>query len=391
MRHDQQVRILKELMRQLDHGVNADAGGLRKNPVSAYTCPELAEKEWLSFFRGYPQVLGFSGDLPEPGTFITNNDLGIPILATRDDSGRFRAFLNSCRHRGPMVESRRRGVANRFSCPFHAWTYRSDGSLTSVPMAEHFGAFDHSCHSLIELPSLERFGFLVVHTDPHAAIDAEALFAGLEDDLASWGWENLIHGADDTIDMRLNWKLATDTFGETYHFKRLHKNTLAQTFYGDVLSYESYARNHRMVLCLKAIDSLREQPEAQWHLLTGGFPVYFLYPNVLLNVGQSGVTMVRVYPDPNNVGRSISQVGYYFTPEAKAQNLITPQQRGLGFSEVVADEDYATAETTQVALSSGLQDYVLFGRNEPPLHHYHNTFRRELGMAELPLLQEGEC
>lgn len=228
MRHEQQVRILKELMWQLDEGVNANAGGLRKNPVSAYTCPDLAEKEWQTFFRGHPQVLGFSGDLPEPGTFLTNNDLGIPILATRDSAGQFRAFLNSCRHRGPMVESRRRGVANRFSCPFHAWTYSSEGSLTNVPMTEHFGAFDHSSHSLIELPSLERFGFLVVHTDPAAVIDGAAMFSGLEDDLASWGWEHLVHAADDTIDMRLNWKLATDTFGETYHFKRLHKNTLAQ-------------------------------------------------------------------------------------------------------------------------------------------------------------------
>ncbi len=181
----------------------------------------------------------------------------------------------------------------------------------------------------------------------------------LGDDLASWGWEHLIHASDDTIDMRLNWKLATDTFGETYHFERLHKNTLAQTFYADALSYESCARNHTMVLCL--------------------------------NVGQSGVTMVRVYPDPNNVGRSISQAGYYCTRQAKAQNLITPQERGAGFSQVVADADYATAETTKLALTSGRQDYVLFGRNEPPLYHYHNTFRRELGRSELPLLQEGEC
>ena len=28
--------------------------------------------------------------------------------------------------------------------------------------------------------------------------------------------------------MKLNWKLATDTFGETYHFKRLQKDTLAK-------------------------------------------------------------------------------------------------------------------------------------------------------------------
>ena len=35
MRQELQVELLKELLRQLDEGVNADAGGLRKNPTSA--------------------------------------------------------------------------------------------------------------------------------------------------------------------------------------------------------------------------------------------------------------------------------------------------------------------------------------------------------------------
>lgn len=390
MQHDRQVSILKELMRQLDQGVNADAGGLRRNPVSAYTCPERLANEWQTFFQDHPQVLGMSGDLPEPGTFITNNDLGLPILATRDKDGRFRAFLNSCRHRGPMVEERGRGKASHFSCPFHAWTYNTEGALTNIPMADHFGELDLSCNSLIELPALEKYGFLVIHTKPEGEINANEFFQGLEQDLESWQWQNLIFGGESTIDMELNWKLATDTFGETYHFKRLHKNTLAHTFYGDVLSYEHYERNHRMVLCIKEIDTLRDKPDADWHLLKGGFPVYFLYPNVVLNVGQRGVTMVRVYPDPKNVGRSISQVGFYFTPDAwSVARTEGVEERTIGFSEVVAEEDYATAVTTQRALASGLQDSVLFGRNEPPLHHYHNTFNRALGLPELPLLAKG--
>lgn len=55
---------------------------------------------------------------------------------------------------------------------------------------------------------------------------------------------------------------------------------------------------------------------------------------------------------------------------------------------MVESEDYATAVTTQRAAESGLLDYVIFGRNEAPLHHYHNTFREALGMTPLPLLQE---
>jgi hypothetical protein len=186
--------------------------------------------------------------------------------------------------------------------------------------------------------------------------------------------------------MQLNWKLATDTFGETYHFKRLHKDTLANNFHGDVLSYRSYERNHRMVLCLKAIDDLRGRPESEWTIQGGGFPVYFLFPNVVINVGDHRIAVVRVYPDPKEPGRSISQVSYYFDRQTLAENPEMALMFSQGFTNIVAAEDYATSETTQKALESGLIDTVLFGRNEPPLHHYHNTFRKALDLEPIPFL-----
>jgi phenylpropionate dioxygenase-like ring-hydroxylating dioxygenase large terminal subunit len=386
MRHQVQVEIIRELLGQLDAGVNADAGGIRRCPASTYTCPERARQEWNTFFRGRPQLLALTGDLPAPGDFVTSDDLGMPILITRDQDGRVRAFHNACRHRGAVVEHARRGTKTRFSCQFHAWTYDSGGALVGVPMAEQFGAFDRACRGLIELPALERYGFVWVHPDPAGAIDAEALFEGVADDFAHWGFERYVFGAEQTLDMRHNWKLATDTFGETYHFKRLHRDTLANDFHGDVLSYRAYQRNHRMVLCLKGIDQLRGRPESEWHLAHTGFPVYFLFPNVVINVSDRRIAVVRVYADPDDPGHSISQVGYYFHPDALAEHPDTVAEFSEGFTRVVAHEDYALAETTQRSLQSGLEREVLFGRNEPPLHHYHDTFRRELGLPPLPLL-----
>ena len=386
MKHDVQVEVLRELMDQLDRGVNADAGGVRAFPATAYTCPDIARREWEVFFRGHPQMIGMSGDLPEPGSFITSNDLGVPILATRDRSGKFRAFLNACRHRGPMVETARRGQKALFSCPFHAWTYDSTGALAAVPMEDHFGAIDKACLGLRELPSVEHMGFLIIHPDPAGQIDVGSLFEGIGDDLESWNWGQYVLGLEQTLDMKLNWKLATDTFGETYHFKRLHKDTLANNCHGDVLSYRSYERNHRMVLCLKAIDDLRGRPESEWTIQGGGFPVYFLFPNVVINVGDHRIAVVRAYPDPKDPGRSISQVSYYFDRRVLAQNPEMALMFSQGFTNVVAAEDYATGETTQTAMASGLVETVLFGRNEPPLHHYHNTFRKALGLEPIPFL-----
>ncbi|MEI8392318.1 MAG: Rieske (2Fe-2S) protein, partial [Actinomycetes bacterium] len=123
MRHTEQVRLIKQLCAQIDSGTTVDAGGVVRMSTTAYTDPVLAEREWQEFFVGMPHCIGLSGDLPEIGSFITNNDLGIPILATRDQDGSFKVFVNSCRHRGVIVETQERGTTRRFTCPFHAWSY----------------------------------------------------------------------------------------------------------------------------------------------------------------------------------------------------------------------------------------------------------------------------
>ena len=74
MKHALQVEILKTLMQQLDEGKNVDAGVQYRMQTSSYVCPELAAKEWSSFFRNHPQLVGLSQDLPEPGSFFTMDD-----------------------------------------------------------------------------------------------------------------------------------------------------------------------------------------------------------------------------------------------------------------------------------------------------------------------------
>lgn len=383
MEHAEQVKLLKELRRQLDAGVNVDAGVMLKNPASAYTCPDMAAREWQTFYRNYPQVIGLSGDLPEPNSFVTLEDFGVAILATRDADGQFHAFLNSCRHRGTMVETGRKGKKRAFSCPFHGWTYSAAGDLVGIPEPDHFGDIDMSCHGLLELPAVEKYGLLFVHPQPDGEIEVDSLLGGLAPEFEHWDWGSLIQGGETSYNMRLNWKLAIDTFGETYHFKRLHASTLGQNFYGDVQCYDRFDRNHRMMLCIKSIDELKEKPEAEWSISQAALPIYYLFPNIQIIAGGAGVTLVRVYPDPHDPNRSISQITFYYTPEAMASEDASIEARAEGFASIIEAEDYATCETTQRALEAGLQDYVIFGRNEPALHHYHNTYRKVLGMEPL--------
>ena len=394
MQREEQLRVLDGLMHHLDQGTNVDAGCQVRNPVESYTSIDIAAQEWRSFFQNYTQLLGLSADLPGPGSFFTSDDLGKPVLCTRDADGRFHAFLNVCRHRGTVVESEARGSRTVFTCPFHAWSYAPDGQLVGVPKESHFGPVDRACHSLVALPAEERYGLLWVHPDPAGVLDVDGMLGDLAPEFASWNLGRYRHQGVTSYEHAMNWKLAIDTFGETYHFSTLHRNTLASDFHGDVQIYDTYDRNHRMMLCLKNIDTLRGEDRDQWHVLRGALPVYFVFPNVQLIIGGGGPTLVRIYPDGANPHRSRSQISFYLDPaiEAAARagsrniDIEDITQRMRGFAEVIRDEDYVAAAGAHRGATSGAQEYVTFGRNEPALHHYHNTYRAALGMPQLEVI-----
>lgn len=389
MKTEEQIRVIELLLKRLDDGTNVDAGGLRRNPSEVYTSRDLAAREWTTFFREHPQVVGMSADLPEPGAFLTTNDFGTPVLATRDQAGSFRAFLNVCRHRGVHLEDEASGTRERFSCPFHGWTYANDGALVAVPKPEHFGNVDRSCLGLIALPAEERHGLLWVHPKPDGVLDVSALLGEkLEEELDAWGWDGLTSIGSDAYEMRMNWKLGIDTFGETYHFKVLHRNSLAANLYGNVQTYDTYGRNHRMGLCFRSIDGLRGVPKDEWHISQAMLPVYYLFPNVQVNVLQHSVVLVRIYPDPGDPARSVSRVSFYTRPAALEMMPDLAMFLRQNFGHVIRDEDFQMAARQQIGADSGANEYVIFGRNEPALHHYHDTYREALGMPPLEWVEE---
>lgn len=409
MKQSTQVEIIRELIHQMDTQTTCDAGRIVVNPANVYTDEALAKREWTAFFEQHPQVIGLSPELPRPGSYFTNSDLGMPILATRDQSGKFHAFINACRHRGSMLTDEARGEKSRFVCPFHSWTYGTDGRLMGIRQSEMFGDVDKACHNLIELPSQEKYGLLVIHPQRDGVVDIDALLgAELAEELGSWEFDRSEYLGESTIDKALNWKLANDTFGENYHFSSLHKTTLSNLAHSDYASYREYGRNHRICTASRYIDTMRHQPESEWNFAFASIAAYYLFPNIQLVFLGGMVVMVRIYPDPQNVAHSISRVSHFGMPHVKAKVGDAAPARAVKADNVyeldnsarmefdvsasievlvstVEHEDYKAAERTQIAASSGKLDHFLFGRNEPALHHFHNNYRAVLGE---PPLQE---
>jgi len=404
MEQSVQVDILKELLRQLDEGKNIDAGVQYRMPTTSYVCSDQAKKEWDAFFQGHPQMIGLSGELPGPGTFITMDDFGTPLLATRDKTGKFRAFLNSCRHRAARVANDARGKASMFTCPFHHWGYGNTGELISIPNEDHFGPIDKSCNGLIELPAVEQGGLLWVHPQPDGHLDIEELLGReLDAEIASHSLGELVFAGSTTIDKNLNWKLANDTFGETYHFQKLHKDTLGRLYLGNNLHLTEYGRHHRFITANGAIHGIRELPEDEWVLKRATFVMYYLFPNIQMVCSEQSVSLIKIYPDPKNTGHSITQVAFYYAKDAmeeatgktevSREDVYDAENRTGGapnlaaslevFSSTISDEDYVMGEMQQQAAENGVLKEVIFGRNEPALHHFHNSYREALNQPPL--------
>ena len=167
--------------------------------------------------------------------------------------------------------------------------------------------------------------------------------------------------------------------------------------------FDTFERNARLTLCLREIDNMKRDPEEDWHICRGAFPVYFLFPNTILNVSNTGIILVREYPLDLSPHRSVSKVSFYFWPHVidyiKENNIVLGETNGnettqenvedpyQGFGTIIRDEDYVVAAASHKGLRSGIIDHITFGKNEPALHHYHNTFREALDMEPLPLIK----
>ena len=72
-------------------------------PATVYTSADRYADEVDVLFLDHPQVLCLSGAVPDPGSYLTVDICGTPVLVTRAKDGRVRAMANICRHRGVRV------------------------------------------------------------------------------------------------------------------------------------------------------------------------------------------------------------------------------------------------------------------------------------------------
>ena len=383
-------RVLATLKESIANGTTHFADGIVRSPVDDFTSAALLRQEQQVFFTETPMLVGLSHDLPDKGSYKVETINEKSILLVRDQSGQFRAFSNVCRHRGAQVVPDGRGKRERFSCPFHAWTYNTEGRLIAVTKEANFGRVDKDAYPLVELPAQEKYGMLWAKPSPGGIVDVDDCLSGLAEEMKAWGLDKHVHTSNQVIEADANWKLAIDTFGENYHFDVLHRESLAPSIKGNLQTHDTYGPNYRMVFAYQHWEQVVEKipNEADWpfHFLT--LSVYFIYPNTIMLLDFQGCDILRMHPVGSRTDKSITFHSWYLSSHNVAhletqKEAFNPQDRLSGFNAVIREEDYRVAEATQRSAKNGAVSHLLFGRNEPALHHYHNVHRRGLNRPEL--------
>ncbi len=183
-----------------------------------YTRQDVFERDMDLLLSGWT-LLGHASEIPEAGDWITGGFGRESAIVVRGEDGRVRALANVCRHRGSRicVEASGHGVA--LTCPYHAWSYRLDGSLRAA--REMPADFVPATHGLKTLP-VEVIGglvFVAFGEAPPALAEAAPALAAMT---RAYGWERARIAARHSYAVAANWKLALENYHECYHCGPAH-------------------------------------------------------------------------------------------------------------------------------------------------------------------------
>lgn len=100
-----------------------------------YINDEIFRLEQENFFANTWNYLGHTSQIPKAGDYLTVDVGGQPLIAVRHTDNSVRVVMNRCAHKGSKLVSDGCGNTGKFfRCPYHAWTFKTDGSVLAIPL-----------------------------------------------------------------------------------------------------------------------------------------------------------------------------------------------------------------------------------------------------------------
>ena len=361
--------ILQRIFDHIDNKTTDLGQSVWKEPVESYWSEERFNAE-IALLRRLPVVFCLSAMLPDQGSYIARKAGGIPLLVTRGEDGKVRAFINACRHRGMQV-AKDEGCAKSFVCPYHAWTYGLDGELRHIPGATGFPGVERDSNGLVEVSALEKGGLVFVNQtetiDPESIADIPDFFSD----------QQIYFDQSEYFD-DANWKLLAETTMEGYHIKSLHKKSFYPYGLDNTTIVENFGAHSRVIFPFKRIEKLRSLAPENQHLNGMITSVYQLFPNVAISVLSKHSTVTIFEPiSPTRTQMLIFRITNT-KPDGSSTDVDESKRDASFVKDAGFDEDREAACAIQGTVNTAANEHLTFGHFEKAIVHFHQTLSKHL-------------
>ena len=364
-----------------EHALHTDPARAHTLPARFYLDPEVFEREKEAIFYRHWHYVGHLSQLERAGDYLTKRIADESIFVMRGEDGALRGFYNVCRHRAhELLEGS--GRVDAIVCPYHAWTYRSDGSLRHARNAHKVPGFDHGAFCLPQIRVESFCGFVFVNLDN----DAEPLASvtdGIEESLRedvpfiddlrpaeSWSFST-------SNVMAANWKVVVDNFLECYHCDKAHPDFCdlfeMSAYQTEIGRWWSVQRGPRV----RGENSAYRVPNEE-RVQLGMF--WFLWPTTTINMlpGTASLSVASILP--HGIGHASFSGDRYALPGTEEEF-----ERRRYLNEVLIVEDQNLCESVQRGLRSRSYNQGRFiyapderGISEHAVHHFHRLVHEAL-------------
>ncbi len=361
-------------------------------PARFYFDPEWYELERKAIWMRTWLNIGHVCELPENGSFV-RRELAFAkasLLITRGKDGQIRALHNACTHRGTQLTDEASGKKNTFSCPYHMWTYGSDGALISAPDFERFYASKKDC-ALKQVAVEVHAGLIFINFDPQESL--REFLGPLAERLETMPVARSTTFHEYIYEIDANWKLTYDNFQENYHLRFIHPRSAgpgigAENPFGYPTSFSLFGKHRTQTIWTDATatpnpvmllgymrgaarlaaDGLMDHPEGRNYFAL--FPNFFLFGSP----GQHFLhTVVPLGPEKS---RGIIRI--YWVGEDETASTRYAREAAVATVRDIHSEDVAVIQAGQRGLSSGALDFVHFQEKEILCRHLISVVEGEV-------------
>jgi phenylpropionate dioxygenase-like ring-hydroxylating dioxygenase large terminal subunit len=373
-------------------------------PAERYVSQEFYELERKYLWPNSWLYAGHKDQFPVVGSYMVFDQVpGMPVVIVRDEDC-YRAFYNTCSHRGGCLVIERQGVCagKRLKCGYHAWTYDFNGKLIGIPDQADFHHIDKSKRGLTKLRCETWSGWVFINADLDAAPLTDQL-GTVREQMDQFDPDRLTLINRYHYDVACNWKVLMDAFAENYHFVSVHKGTVglpgpacAVRHRGTVMSLYENGNSRNILPWNVGFEPRTDASEGTGFSMgmggieeipsVGPIPRKFItaftcFPNLTTPVYANGFPLLLFWPTGLNTSRF--EIIWFGLPHGAAELPPAWREKIAAFN-VILDEDLTFLPSVQKSAESPAFRAIQLSYQERRIYHAHEQIDRTIGPERIP-------